>query len=153
MSARLEVIEVVDLDLPLLEKLVILEEEAFGRGGLNEWTLPVFVKYGKVFLLKKGNEILGLSQILKSWHDSECAFIVGFSLTKKHRGKGFGKWFFTEILEALKKDRIKQVQLTASLDNLPALRLYKKLGFIKIGEKANLYGKGENRLIMELKFE
>jgi len=144
-----DLVEVTRFTRSLLEELVEIERENFGEGGLNEWTLPVVAKYGKVFIFKEGEDIKGLAELIRDWSDSQLAFLIGISLKKKHQNKGLGKIFLEKLLAQLGGTGIIKVRLTVSLENRNALNLYQKFGFKKIKFSLDEYGKGEDRVILE----
>src|SRR3972149_3273897 len=144
-----DLVEVTQFTRSLLEELVEIERENFGEGGLNEWTLPVVAKYGKVFIFKEGEDIKGLAELIRDWSDSQLAFLIGISLKKKHQNKGLGKIFLEALLAQLGGTGIIKVRLTVSLENRNALNLYQKFGFKKIKFSLDEYGKGEDRVILE----
>src|SRR3990172_8082134 len=127
-----DLIVLSELTPALLEKLTLIEKDNFGEGGLNEWTLPVVAKYGRVFVFKERNEIKGLAELVKDWSDSKLAFLIGFSLKKKYQGQGLGKIFLKKILKSLESEGILRLRLTVSPENTSALNLYQKFGFKKI---------------------
>lgn len=45
------------VDPALIQRLVELEREAFGVGGLNEWHLVPFIRHGRVYIVRKNQEI------------------------------------------------------------------------------------------------
>ena len=126
-------------DYEILNEFTRLEKVSFGKGGLNEWTLSVLIRYGKVFALYVGGELAGLTEIIKDWRDSSKAFIIGFSLKKESQGKGLGIHFLNKVIDELKKDT-DSVALTVSSDNSKALILYEKAGFTKETILLNEYG-------------
>jgi len=60
---------------------------------------------------------------------------------------------FRNIIDILKKDGFKSVQLTVDPDNKPALSLYGKFGFVKKLLEIGEYGEGRDRILMELAFD
>ena len=69
---------------------------------------------------------------------------------KDFRGKGIGTVLFKELLAGLKADGIVKVFLEVEHDNVPALRLYEKLGFVKYGHRRDYYGAGKDAVLMSL---
>ena len=130
-----------------------MEAEAFGDGGLNSWTLPVFIKHGAVYVYKKDGVICAIADIIKDWLDPELVFIVGFLVRKELRGKRLGPKFLSELLAALKDDGARVVQLTVDDKNSRALELYTKAGFKNIAELPDEYGPGIDRILLELGLE
>lgn len=134
---------------PLLDQLVYLEISAFGRGGMNEWFLPAFVKHGAVFILWHNDCPIGVAECMRDWSRPDEAYLFGFSLAKEARGKGWGRLFMTRICAILAKQGFKQVSLTVSPNNQAALRLYRRLKFRSVAYLPDEYGPGENRFLMK----
>lgn len=147
----LDVIEIKDVDSDTLAELVALEEEAFGRGGLNEWVIPVIMRYGRVFMLFKDGQIVGGAELIKDWSNFDLTFLVSFAVKQGHRSKGWGKFFLSEIIERLRKEGLNSLYLTVSPQNEAALALYRKLGFLEVAFLPAEYGKKEDRLLMGLR--
>ncbi|MFZ3063033.1 MAG: GNAT family N-acetyltransferase [Actinomycetota bacterium] len=148
---RLDIVELKQLDLSLLRELARFEEEAYEVGGFNEWSLVIFVRNGRLLILKKEGEIVGTAELIKDW-DSGKAYLAGFAIKREERGKSVGSYFLGEILRRLKNAGFPGVELTVSSKNIAALRLYQKFGFIKTSFVKDMYGEGEDRLILELDF-
>lgn len=146
----MQVKRVETFDLKNIEEMVEIETESFGRGGLNEWTLPVFIRHGRVFVLEDGGDILGLAEFIRDWDDWTVAFLVGFSIISGRRGEGLGSTLQNGILKALKSTGIETVKLTVSNDNLAARRLYESFGFLQDGILKDEYGAGRDRISMRL---
>ena len=145
----LKVIELDDYDLPLLEELVRIQAETFGELGLNKGTLPMFIKYGRVFLLARDREIIGSAELMKDWKDARSAFLVGFCIKKEERRKGLGKFFLQQITDRISRD-IDKVELTVAPCNQAALNVYRQAGFEESGHLRDVYGAGEDRLLLTL---
>jgi len=143
------VVELKDYDLSLLDELIELQKEAFGDLGLDKGTMPLMIRCGRVFLLKKDNKVIGSAELMKDWTDPKCAFLVGFSISEEERQKSRGKYFMKAILDRL-YNQIEKIKLTASSENKAALGLYKQLGFEEVGFWKDAYGAGEDRLVLEL---
>lgn len=142
-----------EFDTGLIEELTAMEAEAFGDGGLNHWTFPVFIKHGAVYVYKKDGAICAIADIIRDWLDPELVFIVGFLVRKELRGKRLGPEFLSELLAALRADGARVVQLTVDDKNSRALELYTKAGFKNIAELPDEYGPGIDRILLELGLE
>ena len=150
--------EVKDFDLDFILKIKKLEIENLGRfSGINEWLIPVIIKYGKLIIAvqkvdlagKKGKElIIGVNELIRSWENENIAFIHSFYIKKGYRDKGSGSLLLEKSIEILKKQGIKKIELTVDPQNFTAISLYKKFGFINSGFKEDMYGKGIGRNIM-----
>ncbi|WP_457601357.1 ribosomal protein S18-alanine N-acetyltransferase [Hydrogenivirga sp.] len=108
----------------------------------REFSLP----YSLRFVLEEGDEIVGYAVL---WLIKDEAFIMTFAIHPERRGKGLGKSFLSELIERL-RGRAKVVQLDVRKSNLPAIRLYRSLGFRIVRERDKFYSDGENALVMEV---
>jgi ribosomal-protein-alanine N-acetyltransferase len=141
---------VKNFDQKLIQRLVQLESEAFGVGGMNEWHLVPFIRHGRVYITRsQEEEVIGLVQYFLDWNHPQKAYMMGVSITKEYRGKGLGTRFIKETFAALAKERIKEVELTVDPKNIAAVKVYQnKLGLQVIDFRKNEYGDGEDRLVM-----
>lgn len=62
------------------------------------------------------------------------ASLFGFGIIEKYRGKGYGKYFLSYILESLKENDREKVILQVESESKEALLLYKKTGFTILEE-------------------
>ncbi|HEY3424885.1 MAG TPA: GNAT family N-acetyltransferase [Negativicutes bacterium] len=135
----------------LIERLVQLEAEAFGQGGMNAWQLVPLIRHGRVYVVRKNQEIIGAVQYMLDWDSPQKAYMVGISIAKESRGQGAGTKLLQASFAALVKDNIKEVELTVDPNNVVAVKVYEcKLGFVAGNFRHNEYGAGEDRLVMKL---
>ncbi|MDD3520577.1 MAG: GNAT family N-acetyltransferase [Actinomycetota bacterium] len=146
-----------DLDPDITFELKKLEISNLGQSAsINEWVIPVFIKYGKVIVavkcekkyLKKKEEIIAVNELLRKWGDPKTVFIHSFYVKESFRGKGIGSLLLEESIKILKKEKVKNIELTVDPQNMQAIRLYEKFNFKKADYIANLYGKGIHRDLM-----
>ncbi len=139
------------MDPEIIARLVQIETEAFGVGGLTVWNLEPLIRHGRVYVYRLGNEIVGLVHYMLDWDHPQKAYMVGVSISENSRGQGIGAKLLIESFEALSKEAIEEVELTVDPNNLAAVTLYEsKLGFLVTDFKHNEYGEGEGRLVMKL---
>ncbi len=165
--------EIKNVDGGLVEKIVELEKRNCGRdASINQWVIPVIIRYGKLIVAKKTSSgtgrktagskrnnmkesdnsgIIGVCEIIRSWKKENTVFIHSFYIDKSYRNKGIGKKFLQKVIDVLKKDNIKIIELTVDSGNEAAKRLYKRTGFKKAGFRKNEYGRGIDRDLMILK--
>ena len=135
----------------VIARLVQIETEAFGPGGLNVWNLEPLIRHGRVYVYRVDNEIVGLVHYMLDWDRPKNAYMVGVTISKESRGQGIGAKLLTESFEALSKDNIYEVELTVDPNNVAAVKLYEvNLGFVVTDFKHDEYGEGEGRLVMKL---
>jgi ribosomal-protein-alanine N-acetyltransferase len=136
-------------DTDTIARIAALEEEAFGRGGLNEWHLPVIARHGRLYILKYGEKIIGAASLIRDW-EAGRAFLFDFVIEKDARGRGYGRFLMEQLLVELKEQGIERLELTVAPDNIEAINLYKGSGFQKSAVLADEYGCGEDRWLMSL---
>ncbi|NMB24683.1 MAG: GNAT family N-acetyltransferase [Firmicutes bacterium] len=145
--------ELVELEPDLLQALINIEQDAFGRGGMNEWFLPPFARQGRVFVLwvEETDQPVGVAECMRIWDRPHSAYLFGFAIRSDWRGRGLGTIFMQEIIRRLQLAGFLSIELTVSPTNTAALRIYQdKLGFAKIAECPGEYGPGEDRLVLRL---
>ncbi len=152
-TEKLSVESIDSFSEDVIQRIVEIEKRAFGEGGLhNEWLLVPFIRYGRVFIARIDDEIVGCAQFIRKWNSSETAYFYGISMLPEYRGGGLGTVFLREILSLIKIDGIQRVILSVSPQNKTAIYIYRnKIGFVEKSFAPNEYGCGEDRLIMELK--
>ncbi|MBR4429853.1 MAG: ribosomal protein S18-alanine N-acetyltransferase [Clostridiales bacterium] len=67
---------------------------------------------------------------------------------KDYRGRGFANEILTILLNILKRNGIAKVFLEVEHDNVPALALYEKHGFVRYGQRRDYYGPGKDAVLM-----
>ena len=138
-------------ELELVKRLVVLEADVFGHAGMNEWHLVPLIRHGRVYIVRKNQEIVGSVQYMLDWECPQKAYMVGVSIDKEWRSRGVGTELLKESFNKLYQDNIKEIELTVDPQNIPAVTIYeKKLGFEVMELRDNEYGEGENRLVMKL---
>ena len=140
--------ELKEVDLEILDKIVEIEEEAFeGNGNVDLWILKSLIRYGKVFLLLEGEEILSIAEYMQVFGKNEV-FLYGISTRKKYRNRGNARKIMEESEEYLKNLGYREIGLTVAPDNEIALKLYKDLGYSIVEYQENEYGRGIHRYLM-----
>ena len=96
---------------------------------------------------KKNDSIVGFGGLWKSIDDIHITNIV----TKKaYRNKGIGKSILNELMIQAKILGYNIITLEVNENNLPAISLYKKLGFKEVGIRKRYYNNTDNAIIMNL---
>lgn len=98
----------------------------------------------KFLILKEKDEIIGYLYYSDIYERAE---INQFEINKIHRNCGKGNLLLKEFLKRVQKD----VTLEVKEDNLVAIRLYEKNGFIKKAIRKNYY-KDKDGILMERKW-
>lgn len=141
--------ELHDVDLTLMNKIVEIEEEAFeGNGSVDLWILKALIRYGKVFVLVEGDEIITIAEYMQVLGKDEV-FLYGISTRKKYRNRGNARKIMEESEKYLKRLGYKEVGLTVDPNNNIAMKLYKDLGYRIEEYQEDEYGKGIHRYLMK----
>lgn len=141
--------ELHDVDLTLMNKIVEIEEEAFeGNGNVDLWVLKALIRYGKVFVLVEGDEIITIAEYMQVLGKDEV-FLYGISTRKKYRNRGNARKIMEESEKYLKRLGYKEVGLTVDPNNNIAMKLYKDLGYRIEEYQEDEYGKGIHRYLMK----
>lgn len=145
----MEFLELHDVDLTLMNKIVEIEEEAFeGNGNVDLWILKALIRYGKVFVLVEGDEIITIAEYMQVLGKDEV-FLYGISTRKKYRNRGNARKIMEESEKYLKRLGYKEVGLTVDPNNNIAMKLYKDLGYRIEEYQEDEYGKGIHRYLMK----
>ena len=105
----------------------------------------------KFFSLKKNNEVIGFGGYIITPQDIQITNIV---IKKDQRNKGYGDYFFREILRNAENDlrqmdiNPKSISLEVNSTNSSAISLYMKNGFEKIGVRKRYYNNTFDAIIM-----
>ena len=59
----------------------------------------------------------------------DCVYIAEMMVTEKARGKGLGKQLLQEFIQTVDKNRFKHAFIRVWEENIPAISLYRKMGY------------------------
>lgn len=82
----------------------------------------------------------------------EVGWVLNLAVLPDSRGKGLGELLTQNILSNFSERNVKELRLTVEPDNLPAISLYKKVGFKDLSLEKNYFGSGCDRIIMQYLF-
>ena len=71
------------------------------------------------------------------------AEILTIAVDSAHQGKGIGRALLSENLRQAANAGAKMMFLEVAKDNAPALALYERFGFVKVGERAGYYRRAD----------
>ena len=132
-----------------LSSIIEIERSSF----LSPWSTDSFVQEIKNpishlwALILKSN----LSAYICFWMFASEIQVINIAVHPEWRGKGFGHSLLIQMIKAGISKGIQQVWLEVRLTNMPAKRLYEKLGFFEVGRRRNYYGDtNEDAIIMVL---
>ncbi len=99
------------------------------------------------FIAKLDDEIVGFAGILKICDEANIMNIVT-KTNKRHLG--VGEKLLKELIFSAKKQKLKSITLEVNVNNYPALHLYEKFNFKRIGLRKKYYNNTDDALIMTL---
>jgi ribosomal-protein-alanine N-acetyltransferase len=136
-------IKLGDITIRLLDKLCEIEEQCFEQEAFTRQQLAYLIAdcntIGLTAMLN--NEIAGFAIARVSIERSiTFGHILTIDVAPAHRRKGIAQTILQEIEAILRERDIEECRLEVRENNLAALNLYKKLGYIKIGRLEKYYG-------------
>lgn len=142
-------VEICDMTLAdyeqIKEQLMIEFDDFWTPNMLKSELLSENRKY---IVAKIEKEIIGFAGVMFSPPELEIMNIV----TKKtERNKGIGMLLLEKIIKIAKENRIEEIMLEVNEKNVPAIHLYEKAGFQRIGLRKKYYHGLENAILMSKK--
>ena len=117
-------------------------KDLFGENFILEKKSDFF----KTFILEDKEEIIGIIQF---WHLFDEAEITILAVKKEFQRQGYGKILLEKTFEYLKTKNVRFVYLEVAVDNQPAKKLYKKLGFKFLAIRQKYYADGKDAIVMK----
>jgi ribosomal-protein-alanine N-acetyltransferase len=136
-------ITVEDASRKDLDQLCEIEIECFRREAFTKKQIAqLLMDYNSISLLARHNGkavgfIIGRISAEKK---GLAGHILTLDVLPAHRGRGIGRRLLQELESIFAQKDISESYLEAREDNVAALRLYKRMGYEKIGKLKNYYG-------------
>ncbi len=130
-----------------LDKILEIENESFIKPFKKENFLYELNEnpFSRFYKLVIDNEIIGFLLLYVTFDSSS---IVQIAIKKGKRNQGFA-WFLLQNVEKLLiKEEVNFITLEVRVSNIPARKLYKKLGYEEINIKKGYYEDGEDAIYM-----
>lgn len=130
------------------EKYSLEKEEAWLKNALNE------IKFKKNYIIWAvwndpstplgAGQIIGNADIKVGRTREEHVSLIGLMVDSDFRGNGLGEYLIRKVLNEGGKMGLKIAKLDVFSDNIPARKLYEKVGFIECGKlKDGFFRKGK----------
>ena len=122
-------------DLPVLE---VLERELFGAGAWSAAMLAEeLVGPGRWYV---GVDVDGiLAGYAGLWFDGDDAQVMTIGTATAQQGRGLGAVMLSALVARAREIGAASVLLEVRVDNEPALRLYERAGFARLGLRRGYY--------------
>jgi ribosomal-protein-alanine N-acetyltransferase len=144
----LRVRTVAEEDLP---RLALLDQAIFVGAAYPYFVLrQLFDVHGDRFLVLDHGAAMSGYVLAATVPGGEVSWILGLGVLKQYRGLGYGRVLLAEMLRLLTADEVGKVRLSVEPHNAEAIALYRSLGFSEVGRRDDYFGRGGDRLIMEL---
>ncbi|MEM3602510.1 MAG: ribosomal protein S18-alanine N-acetyltransferase [Candidatus Bathyarchaeia archaeon] len=127
-----------------LDRLYEIEKMCFkNEAFLKRQIAQLLISYNSVSLIAKENgDIIGfIIGIVHVENEVLTGHILTMDVAPDYRRKGVGIKLLQEIEKIFMEKGVKICCLEVREDNIPALNLYRKLGYKKTGRLENYYGK------------
>jgi [ribosomal protein S18]-alanine N-acetyltransferase len=107
------------------------------------------------YVIKSQNQVVGYSiyyikPALSFKGLKKKSLICSIAIDKNFRGRGFATRLLNESIREMRLNKIESVLLYVNVNNVPAIKLYEKLGFRMTKEMKNICGQNEKCYEMEL---
>ena len=86
-----------------------------------------------------------------SWRVVDEVHLLNVAVHAGHRGTSIGRRLLAHVLDDGRATGARVVYLEVRAGNVPARRLYRRLGFRDLGVRRAYYGPGQDAIVMELR--
>lgn len=130
-----------------LDKILEIENESFIKPFKKENFLYELNEnpFSRFYKLVIDNEIIGFLLLYVTFDSSS---IVQIAIKKDKRNQGFAGFLLQNVEKLLIKEEVSFITLEVRVSNIPARKLYKKLGYGEINIKKGYYEDGEDAIYM-----
>ncbi len=153
---RIEKENIGTIEDTMLPEILRIQAEGFKNEKPDE-IMKYSNKFRNVFyVIKSQDKVVGyctyrLKPELSFKGLKKKSVVYSIAIDNKSRNQGFGKKLLEESIKEMRLNRVSSVFLYVNVNNAPALKLYKKTGFLIVEEVENICGQNERCYKMELK--
>lgn len=139
-------IEIINAQPEHLNQIMRIEVECNKKGYIfPKRSMNYLLNFSKgIFLVAiDEKEVCGYLSVLTK-KNSKIARVYNIVVSQDYRGNGLGKLLLKELISRIKSNSLDINQITAEVktDNLASLKMFKSIGFTKIGNLLDYYGAG-----------
>ena len=121
-------------DVPAVAEI---EKACFSLPWSEQSLVDSVVREDTMFLVcEDAQEIVGYIGMYLSFDEGD---ITNVAVSPAHRKKGYGEAIVSKAVELAKEKQLEMILLEVRVSNVPAISLYKKMGFEEIGMRKNFY--------------
>jgi L-amino acid N-acyltransferase YncA len=141
-------IKIVKAKIEDAQKIRILETKVWAEECTNKYDIPMYIRFGYVYVAKEGNRIIGAICSYKTKDNK--VYVCDWFVDNKYRGKSIGMKLYKKLISSVK------FPIVTFLDpaRIPTVKAHEKLGFKLLKKVKNAYGinkgleKGERLLVI-----
>lgn len=138
------------MEIDDIPSVVAIDNDVFSmKWDAEEFKAELEKEYAHYFVAEENGEILGFSGV---WCVYDTADIEKIAVLPGKMRCGTGSALLMSLIDKAGECMCREIMLEVRASNEPALKLYKKYGFEKIGERKGYYN-GEDAVIMRLNCE
>jgi ribosomal protein S18 acetylase RimI-like enzyme len=121
--------EVGAMSPELVSVLLDIDLQTFAESTFSSYTASAFLKFGRVFLLRADDIVIGTCVCLRTWERPNEVLLLSMGIRPGWRGRGLGQRFVKGVLDRLRARGIRSVSLLVEADNRRAMKVYADVGF------------------------
>ena len=144
------IISICDADISCIDQLEALEAECFSTPWTREQLIGQLPDEMHTFIVaKSGEKVIGYAGMMTVLDEG---YISNVAVSPKYRRQGIADSLLDELDIRAKSAKLAFITLEVRKGNLPAISLYEKHGYIKVGERKNYYQLPTENAILMTKF-
>jgi ribosomal protein S18 acetylase RimI-like enzyme len=126
------------LDAVAREQKYLAQTKALPLARIQEFVRDSVQANAAQYLAMDGSSVVGWCDVFPGWADAiqHCG-TLGMGVLAAYRGQGIGTRLMAATLAHARRNGITRVALEVRADNLNAIRLYERTGFVHEGRKRN----------------
>ena len=140
-----------------LEGVMRINRECLPENYTTYFFMNLYKRYPETFIVAEiNNEVVGYIMCrietglpsFKRLGITKKGHVISIAVMARHQQKGLGYALMREATQAMANYKVNECYLEVRESNLPAVELYKKLGFETVRTVRNYYADGENAFLM-----
>ena len=140
-----------------LEGVMRINRECLPENYTTYFFMNLYKRYPETFIVAEiNNEVVGYIMCrietglpsFKRLGITKKGHVISIAVMARHQQKGLGYALMREATQAMAYYKVNECYLEVRESNLPAVELYKKLGFETVRTVRNYYADGENAFLM-----
>lgn len=140
----------VDIDIMNLNDALLIEP-FFSEKFDKFWSIDILKsdllnENSKYIIAKSNNEIVGFAGMKVILDEADIMNIV---VKVDKRGLGIGSLLLEKLIQSANDFNCSQITLEVNENNIQAIKLYEKYGFMRIGFRKKYYNNTDNAILMK----